>query len=329
MNLDTSILLKLCKSAFRIERLSEIIMIAFAVTSLSNVHDFLGSAGHNKESAWALAVALGTSLVAVSIMLCHTDFDHERTAFFWLVGAGVGLGLLSGALQYSSYSKHLSGYWPLVLGFGTPLLGEVALAFAVNAYLKAQTRSRFRGIGDTLEDAVSNFLATAVDEMNGEFIKKYLERTVNTMAKVAVDSVSNKAMRFYTTRPVTPVNGQLDLSPVPPGGRPIPAISDSNGASNGHSDAVQIEEITAHNEEVVGQGSFQEKMKQGKQEKIQTRRRQLLELIHQKGKDVEISELARLLKVKRDTIYRDLEALEDAEVIFRSEEDGIEVIGSL
>jgi DeoR/GlpR family transcriptional regulator of sugar metabolism len=66
-------------------------------------------------------------------------------------------------------------------------------------------------------------------------------------------------------------------------------------------------------------------MKQGKQEKILDRRRQLLELILQKGKDVEISVLARILKVKRDTIYRDLEALEDAEIIHRTPL-GIEVI---
>jgi hypothetical protein len=196
------------------------VMLAFAGASLGNVRAFLIDAGHPSEVAWLLGLALGASLVTVSIMLTHVDRSADRQAFTWLVGAGLALGFISGALQAAEYAKHLHLAWGVLLGFGIPLGGEVGLAIAAGAYTKAQnanrlrvetaeaeekSRNRFKGFADTVEAAVADQLEIAVGELDPTAIKRQVERTVNQLARQAVDSVAQKAAQFYT-KPEQPNN---------------------------------------------------------------------------------------------------------------------------
>lgn len=87
------------KAVFNFKGLVHLVMIAFAVASLGNVHAFLSSAGHPSEVAWALGIALGSALVIVAMMITHVDREVDPDAFWWLVATGIGLGLISGALQ--------------------------------------------------------------------------------------------------------------------------------------------------------------------------------------------------------------------------------------
>lgn len=185
------------KKILSLGALIHIIMVAFAAASLGNVREFFVSAGHPSEVAWALAVALGLGLVTLAIMLTRIDREAEPDTFKWLVIAASTVGLMSGCLQSSAYSRHLSGAWPLLLGFGGPLVGEVLLAVAASAYGKAKRRAEFRGVGENIEAAVSTFLVDAIDSMDRTLIQKNVEKAINRMAITAVSSVSQKAMRFY------------------------------------------------------------------------------------------------------------------------------------
>ncbi|MCB0094058.1 MAG: hypothetical protein KDE46_00005, partial [Caldilineaceae bacterium] len=126
---------------------AHVVMLAFAVASLDNVHRFFAHAGHDGLAAWALAGALGAALVTLSIMLTHIDRDTDRRAWGMMAGAAVAVGVLSGSLQASTYAETLQPLTAVLLGFGVPLVGEVLLALAVSAYEKSQARAAYRNVG--------------------------------------------------------------------------------------------------------------------------------------------------------------------------------------
>jgi hypothetical protein len=144
-----------------------------------------------------LGAALGGVLVIVSIMLTHTDRHASPQSFNWLTIVALGLGLISGSVQSAEYATHLHIAWAIVLGFGVPLFGEVGLAMATSEYTKAQKRERFRSVSATIENAVADRLEAAISELDPAAIKKHVERTVNALARQAVDSVSAQAAQFY------------------------------------------------------------------------------------------------------------------------------------
>jgi hypothetical protein len=178
---------------------AHLVMIAFAGASLGNVYEFLHSAGHLEPVAWALGMALGASLVIVSILLTHVDRETDPEAFAWLLRTGVVLGLVSGAVQSATYAQHLHLFWALLLGFSVPLGGEVLLAFAVSAYSRARDRERFRNVSVTIESAVADQLENAIAGFDPTTIQKHVERTINSLAKLAVNSVAQKAASYYAT----------------------------------------------------------------------------------------------------------------------------------
>lgn len=171
------------KAVFNFKGLVHLVMIAFAVASLGNVHAFLSSAGHPSEVAWALGIALGSALVIVAMMITHVDREVDPDAFWWLVATEIGLGLISGALQAAEYSKHLHLAWSVILGFGIPLVGEVCLAFAASAYIRARSRERFRTVSVTIETAVADRLESAIDELDPQTINRHVAKTINQLAR--------------------------------------------------------------------------------------------------------------------------------------------------
>lgn len=173
-------------------------MITFALVSLGNVHEFFANAGHPAFLAWTLAVALGASLVVLSIMLTHVDRTTDKDAWTLIVIAGLSIAIISGALQSSMYSRHLDGLWPYVLGYAIPVIGEIVLAFAVSAYEKSRERAAYRNVGQLVESAVATHLEHAVQSFNSDSIERHVQNTINSLAKQAVTHVSNNAMEYYT-----------------------------------------------------------------------------------------------------------------------------------
>ena len=173
------------------------VMIAFAGASLGNIHEFFRSAGHPDEVAWPLAVALGSALVILSIMLTRVDHETDRTTFRWLAATALLLGGISGALQSRVYAAHLPNGWAMLLGYGIPIGGEVLLSVAFASYQKARERERFRSVSLMVETAVADQLERALEEFDPEAIHQHVEDTLNRLARQAMGSVEAQALRFY------------------------------------------------------------------------------------------------------------------------------------
>jgi len=99
------------------------------------------------------------------------------------------------------YQQHLERIWAILLGFGTPLAGEVFLAIATSAYSKARGRERYRNVSQTIETAVADRLESAIEAMDVATIQQHVERTINRLARQAVDSVAAQALSYYRIEP--------------------------------------------------------------------------------------------------------------------------------
>lgn len=288
------------KKHFTIETLVHGIMVAFALASLGNVYEFLRSAGHPTEVAWAFSVAIGLSLVTISIMLTKTDRQAEPTAFAWLAVAGSALGLLSGSLQMSTYSQHLTGAWPVVLGFGGPICGEVLLAIASAEFSKARRRAEYRNVGERIEGAVSTFLVEATSTMDRGLIQKHVERTINQMARQAVDSVSSKALRYYDNTPAQ--NEQPAASNLTPDAAKTPVVNNEQPTDTNALDAGR------------------QRANANKRKNAAARQRALFAILRDefngvKSDELNKTELGERLGCTRQTVGNDLEALADQQLI--------------
>lgn len=186
------------KSPFDIRLFIHGTMLAFAGASLGNVRESLISAGHAGNVAWALAIALGSALVTLSIMLTHVSRDSDPHAFWWLLITGLLLAGISGALQMRVYETHLPRFpWAVMLGFGLPVVGEICLAFATAHYLRSRERERYRSVSTTIENAVTDRLEAALAHFDPAVIEQHVQRTVNQLAKGAIDSVAEQSLQFY------------------------------------------------------------------------------------------------------------------------------------
>lgn len=240
-------------------------MLAFAGASLGNVHAFFSQAGHPDGIAWSLALALGSALVILSIMLTHIDRDADPQAFGWLLATALLLGAISGSLQMAVYQKHLPQQWAIVLGYGIPLGGEVFLAFATSAYLKARRRERFKTMSGSIETAVADHLESALASFDAEVIEQQVEQTINQLVRLAMDSVAQQAQRFYLT----------DGTPSSPAIDPQPGFGPHN-----------LEKAQAKRAEVLEQ-------------QAEERKAALLNLLT--AQSLSISEIAETLAMHRDT----------------------------
>lgn len=270
------------------------VMIAFAVASLGNVRAFLMGGGHDEGVAWALGLALGTGLVVVSIMLSQIDRNTDSSAFNWLLGTGIVLGLVSGGVQAAEYAKHLHIAWAIVLGFSVPLGGEVLLAVGVAFYERAKERERFRNTAATIERAVADRVENAIGTMEPTVIQKHVERTVNGLARLAVDSVATQAAQFYVktdAKPYTPPH-EDDVTPS----KSTPVAPEMDG-TNGETDAPGIEKANA-----------------ARRTKAYIRQQEVLKILAEEynGKpasELNKTEIGTRLDTTRQTIGRDIDDL--------------------
>jgi hypothetical protein len=191
------------KHFFSLHTLAHGLAFAFAAGSFANIRHYLAGAGHGHEAAIIIGGSLGLSLVVSSVMLARTDRDASPKSFWSILAVGIGFGLVSGWLQTAEYAKHLAQPAAAILGYGIPLLGEVGLSLAVNEYTKGQDRERFRSVSQTIERAVADQLEAAVAEFDPTPIRRHVDRTLITLSRAAVDSVSAQAIQFYQSAPST------------------------------------------------------------------------------------------------------------------------------
>lgn len=279
------------KRIFTIEHVVHFVMICFAASSLGNCAAFLIGAGHPWPSAWLLSGALGIGLTALSIMLTGIDKDGDSATFGTILAAACALGVLSGALQSAEYHKHLSMAWSLFLGFLSPLAGEVGLAWASSLYAKANKRRRFASIGADLEASVADVMVDAMRDVDRGAVQRRVDRVLNQMAGLAIDSAATKAMALYVKQPA-----QLDAPAQELLTPPTPEITPLTPTVNG------------------GGEDFRQKMAEGKRKKAAERQRALYDILRAEfnGMDSEglnKTALGERLGCTRQTISTDIEAL--------------------
>lgn len=229
-----------------IEHSTHLLILLFTLTSWANIKAFLVGAGHDWLAAALLSGALGAALAVISLALTKIDLATERQTFNALVTVGAGLALLSGALQASEYSRHLStawavalgiisgalqsdtyaqhltGAWPYLLGYGVPLVGEVGLSLASSLFSKAQRRSELRAVNAKIEAAIITNLDTAIESFDPSQIQRRIDKTLNRVALAAVGGVESNLMAVYgvaepdrekdITPNVTPTGGDLEVA---------------------------------------------------------------------------------------------------------------------
>jgi len=264
-----------------IEHSVHLVMICFALASLGNVSAFLTGAGHPWYSAWLLAVALAVGLTSLSIMLTGVDRQADPATFWTITVAATALGVLSGSLQSAEYARHLGSVWSVFLGFTSPLAGEVALAFAASLYGKAHKRARFASIGADLENGVADVMIDAMASVDRAAIQRRVDRVLNQMAGLAIDSAAQKAMALY----VKPL--QIEQKPMP---------------------TIETEPIL--NSKTEPETNDVERMKAGKLRKIEQRRTAMLDIL-QSG-EFSVGDLASKMRCSANTIRTDLDALQAA-----------------
>ncbi|TXG77457.1 hypothetical protein E6Q11_02725 [Candidatus Dojkabacteria bacterium] len=241
-----------------IESSTHVLIALFTLTSWANIRAFLIDAGHDPVAAALLSGALGAALAVISLALTKIDLATERPTFNALVTVGAGLALLSGALQASEYSRHLSTVWAVALGFGTPVLGEIGLSLASSLFSKAQRRSELRAVNARIEAAIVGNLDQAIASFDPSTIQKRIDKTLNRVALAAVGGVESNLMAVYgevlpdrekDEGPDNPhnvptpdvlaaartdkKNGRMDkaLALIQCGDRPLSAIADEVGVS--------------------------------------------------------------------------------------------------
>lgn len=269
------------------------VMISFALASLGNIKTFLVDANHPVEVAWLLGIALGTSLVLISILLSETD--RRSPAWLWLAATGTSLALISGSMQAAEYSKHLSGAWPVLLGFGIPLAGEILLALALAAYERSVEDRKFHTINKTIESAVAHQIEAAISDFDPAAIRKRINITVNDLANKAVAHAAQQAGAVYAeTAHVTAEVAQ--------------PLTDATSVASNPPDLNTILD-TGRQRAVEAQRS-----------KTEQRHNALLDILQQEYNGVSSdvlnkTELGERLGVTRQTIARDLETLATANKI--------------
>lgn len=276
------------KKHLTIEHAIHSVMVCFAASSLGNVAAFLVDAGHPWQSAYLLSVALGVGLTALSIMLTGVDRDSDSGTFWTILSAAAALGVLSGALQSAEYAKHLSILWSLFLGFLSPLAGEVGLAWASSLYAKANKRKRFASIGADLESSVADVMTDAMQNVDRAAVQKRVDRVLNQMAALAIDSAAEKAMALYVKQPAQIAKTEpVVLVEVAPNSEIDPILT-----STCDDEQADIDRMSA-----------------GKQRKIELRRISMIEIL--KSKTPTVAELADQLSASENTIRKDLSALQE------------------
>jgi len=265
------------KNLFTIEHLVHLVMILFAAASLANVATFFADAGH-ATVGWALGSALGSALVAVSIMATKIDRRAEPETFKIVAFAVLMLAMLSGAIQSRAYSLHLPIMWSVMLGFGLPVCGEALLAFAAAEYSAAYRRKRIRNATDGSKEKIAEAIAQALSDIDVSEVKNDVQRQVKSIVKYQVGQIANEMMGRNVSQ-VDTAQPQRDTEP-----RQSTEMSQR---------IVQPDELT-----------------KARQDKAATRRAEILTYIDSQDVATFTKSMAQLFDVSTRTIQRDIQQLE-------------------
>lgn len=270
-----------------IETAVHIVMILFAGASVANIASLFIEGGH-AIVGWVLGCALGSALVAVSIMATKIDRQVEPLAFRYMVVAVTALALLSGAIQSKAYALHLPLIWAIVLGYGMPLCGEALLAFATAEYTAAYRRKRIRSATDGSKEKIAEAIAEALSDIDVSEVKSDVQRQVKSIVKYQVGQIAaemmGKNVADVRNVPVTPTPEPRQTLEMSQSNAPVPVSTND--------------------------------MTKVRTDKAATRRQEILSYVDSQDVRTFVESMAQLFDVSVRTIQRDIQSLEsDGKVI--------------
>jgi DNA-binding NarL/FixJ family response regulator len=170
------------------------IMIGAAVASYGNIKSYL-SAGHTNEiTAIALAAVLGVSLVVAASRLTKLNLARLRSdaSLQTVVAIALATGVISGLLQALEYAKTYDVVTSAMLGFGIPLLLEVAPAMTVALVKSIDANERTNTLRRDMADKITESIAAALDCISPDDMRKEVEQAAQLFTREFVDNVAGE-----------------------------------------------------------------------------------------------------------------------------------------
>lgn len=170
------------------------IMIGAAIASYGNIESYL-SAGHtNAITAKALAAVLGVSLVVAASRLTKLNLARLRTDanLQTVVAIALATGVISGLLQALEYAKTYDVVTSAMLGFGIPLLLEVAPAMTVALVKSIDANERTNTLRRDMADKITESIAAALDCISPDDMRKEVEQAAQLFTREFVDNVAGE-----------------------------------------------------------------------------------------------------------------------------------------
>jgi hypothetical protein len=166
------------------------VMVGATVASYGNIEAYLLRGHANSLTAHTLATVLGASLVVASSRLTKLNLARLRTDrnMQIVVAVAVLTGVLSGILQTAEY-MHNTYSWisAAALGFGVPLLLEVAPALTVALLKNVDEGERTDRLRQDMATKITSAISTALDGIRPDDMREEIEEASKVFVHQFVD----------------------------------------------------------------------------------------------------------------------------------------------
>ena len=252
----------------------------YALISVQNIAHFFEGLNHGRVMSWTAGIAIGATLVILAHYLSETPMS-DRNAFNGLLAVTLVFVVLTTLIQGSNYA-HTLGVVGYLFAFVLAGAGELALPLA---YAVAENAKRRREVTEASQMAEQIAAETVVSVMRGLDVskaQKQAEKRIEGLIVAHVDSTVRKLMPQDT-----------------------PSVNERT-INNDQTPNVRLSTLDDANAKRI--------------EKANTRRQQLLSILMNEFDGVDVSnlnrtQLASRLNTTRQTIARDLSALQDTNLL--------------
>jgi hypothetical protein len=170
-----------------------LVMVACAVASYENIHDFFKVLHGSEVVATGLGIAIGSALVLAAALLAGMGSNWKNQRFQLIAVVTTLLALLSGGIQGASYASHgLHWLWAGAIGLALPVVGELGIALAVSAYEQEQRAKRLAAADDEIEQRINQAVDSALTDVDMSSAKRDVERAARLIVKSKMDALLAK-----------------------------------------------------------------------------------------------------------------------------------------
>ena len=294
----------------------------FALVSVQNIAHFFINLNHPIITSWTLGFAIGTALVFMAHLLSEVNMKDTK-AFYSLLGVTIVLVFLTGLIQGVEYSKELN-YIGYILAFVLSATGELVLPLAYSWHRESKQREDITNTGQKIEEITSTALLDVMSNIDLEQAKNNAEKQVKKLLDANVKHVVHKMMPKPSKQMNNDIvqmpksNGQMDKTLS----KPNDHLDNHNIQNSVHigdldENPVHLDNVQNQMDKPNDQNNVQmDSMNNAKMDKITTRRNQIVEMADGQEVATFVAECIETLNVSRQTIKRDLQFLEDSNILY-------------